>query len=261
MNLSEIIGKLEALAPPSFAEDWDNPGLQTGRAGAEIRKIYVAVDATEETIAAAEAAGCELLVTHHPLLFHPLKNVTEETAAGRRVLSLAEHGVACFSLHTNFDSAPGGMADAAAARLGLSGTRPMEPLPQEPSAGLGRVGRLPEAMTAGALCEAVKAAFGLEQVLLYGDPGRTVQTLAVLPGSGGREWTIAKDLGADAYLTGDVTYHHALDAAAEGLTVIDAGHYGIEWIFVPILAEYLKKELPADVEVLCAGIRQPVRAI
>ena len=83
----------------------------------------------------------------------------------------------------------------------------------------------------------------------------------MLPGSGGREWTWAKELGADVYLTGDVTYHHALDASTAGLTVIDAGHYGIEWIFVPCLEKYLKENLPGDLRIVCDGIRQPARIL
>lgn len=250
MQVGDLIRILEELAPAKLACSWDNVGLQAGRRDAFVHKVYVALDATDEVVEDAIAQECDFLLTHHPLIFEPLKKINEDTLAGRRLLRMIESGMAYYAMHTSYDAAPQGMAARAAERLGLTGTVPMEAvnLPGEAdgdSCGIGRVGRLPEAMTVKELAVYVKEKFSLPFVTLYGgEQNPLVERLAVLPGSGKGEIDLARELGAQAYLTGDLGHHPAIDASAWGLPLIDAGHAGLEWIFVPHLAGYLQERVP-----------------
>ena len=126
MKNRDIIVMLETLAPKELACDWDNTGLQVGSSDKELTGVYVALDATPETVQEAVRLGCSLLVTHHPLLFSPIRSVTDESVTGRMILQMAANGLSCYSMHTSYDKAVGGMADVAAARLGLNGCVPLE---------------------------------------------------------------------------------------------------------------------------------------
>lgn len=260
MKVREVMELLEELCPLSYACDWDNSGLQVGRPEAEVSRIMIALDLTDEVITAAGDLGCELIVTHHPLLFSPLRQVSGENIPGRYVLRLAESGMACVSMHTNFDAAPGCMADLAAKRLGLRDGVPVEPVGD---CGIGKVGNLPEPTSLRAFCDRVKEAFGLPSVTLYdkGEINRRISRVGILPGSGKGEIGLARALGAEVYVTGDMGHHPALDAMAEGLAVLDAGHYGLEWIFMDFMENYLRERLPREMEIRTAPFQIPGRVI
>ena len=257
MTVQELLTKLEELCPLSYACDWDNPGLQVGRREKEVSGIYVALDLTEEVIWDAKHSGCNCILTHHPLLFSPLRQVTEDSIPGRLALLLAEERIACVAMHTNFDAAPGCMADLAADRLGLVNRVYLEPVAD---GGIGKVGDLPEPVSPEALCQKVKEAFCLPSVTLYdrGPADRRISRVGILPGSGKGEISLAQGLGAQAYITGDMGHHPGLDAMAEGLAVVDAGHYGIEWIFMDFMAAWLQ---PLPVKVFRAPFRIPSRVV
>ncbi len=276
MILKEIIRQLEALAPRQAACDWDNPGLLVGRSDREITKVYVALDATEQAVEAAVNAGAELILTHHPILFHAVKQINDETPLGRKLLTLIRNDVAVYAMHTNFDSCPGGMGDLVCRQLGLQNLGPMEPaLYQEDNAvvaearaegreissryGIGFVTELPEAMSAGALALYVKQHFGLPFVNFY-DAGRPIRRLACCPGSGRGEMGNVLRCEVDAFLTGDMGHHDGLDYVEAGISLLDAGHYGLEHVFVPAAAAYMRKHFP-DVQVLEAEVRFPEEAV
>lgn len=260
MTVQDLMTLLEGLCPLSYACDWDNPGLQVGRREREIQGIYVALDATEPGIRKAREAGCNLLLTHHPLLFSPLRQVTGDSVPGRLALELAEAGMACVSMHTNFDAAPGCMADLAAERLGLRDSVYLEPVED---GGIGKVGELPEPETLEAFCRQVKEAFRLPSVTLYdgGPADRKISRVGILPGSGKGEIGLAEKLGAQVYVTGDMGHHPGLDAVADGLAVVDAGHYGIEWIFIDFMAAWLREHLQEPVPVFQAPFGLPSRVV
>lgn len=264
MECREILEVLNRMADVSYACGWDNVGLLAGRRDKEIHRVTVALDADDRAVEEAVQGGSELLLTHHPLLFSPVKRITDESLAGRRLLTLLRRDMCLISMHTNFDAAPGGMADLAADRLGLTKRAPLEVTGEgkEGPYGLGAVGMLPgEPVLLEKLCLQVKEAFGLQSVQLYApDTVREVSRVAVCPGSGRDAIAQAIAARAQALITGDITYHYGVDAAAEGLAVIDAGHYGLEHIFIPYMEAYLKKQLPA-LSVDTVKIRQPVRFI
>lgn len=257
MRCRELIEKLEALAPVPLACDWDNPGLLVGRMDKEIRRVLVALDATDSVIDQAAEAGADFLLTHHPLIFKPLKKINDQDFISRRVLRLAESGICYYAMHTNFDIAPGCMADLAAERLGLFGGVPLEvtgEVDQTP-VGIGKVGLLPEKQTLKALAGLVKERFGLSFVTVYGAEAVTepVSRIALSPGSGGSMIRAAMDAGVQVLVTGDIGHHDGIDAAANHLAVIDAGHYGLEHIFIPFMKQYVEQVSGGTLEVLEAA--------
>jgi dinuclear metal center YbgI/SA1388 family protein len=246
-----MIELLERLSPPSYACSWDNVGLLVGRREQQVHKIVVGLDATEELIAYAIEQEADMIITHHPMIFSSMKQINGDDFIGRKILSLAEHGIAYYAMHTNFDI-KGSMADLAAERLELQQTKPLEVTVETETGaeGIGRVGFYREEVSLETLANKVKEAFDLEHVLVYGKKDISVHRLAVSPGSGKSVIGEAVKAGADVLITGDIGHHDGLDAMEQGLCIIDAGHYGLEHIFIDYIKEYLKGLLSSDVEVI-----------
>lgn len=242
MECKKVIEILEKQSPKSYACDWDNVGLLVGREDKEIQKIYIALDATDEAIEEAIANGADMLLTHHPMIFKGMKRVTQEDFIGRRIIRLIQNDMVYYAMHTNFDVM--GMADLAADYLGISDTRVLEitSVSETGEEGIGRYGSLKKEMTVRECCEEVKQAFSLEKVKVFGDLERKVKTAAISPGSGRSVISNALQAGVDVLITGDIDHHEGIDAVAQKLTVIDAGHYGVEHIFIPYMEQYLKRE-------------------
>ena len=242
MECKKVIEILEKQSPKSYACDWDNVGLLVGREDKEIQKIYIALDATDEAIEEAIANGADMLLTHHPMIFKGMKRVTQEDFIGRRIIRLIQNDISYYAMHTNFDVM--GMADLAADYLGISDTRVLEitSVSETGEEGIGRYGSLKKEMTVRECCEEVKQAFSLENVKVFGNLERKVKTAAISPGSGRSVISNALQAGVDVLITGDIDHHEGIDAVAQKLTVIDAGHYGVEHIFIPYMEQYLKRE-------------------
>ena len=242
MECKKVIEILEKQSPKSYACDWDNVGLLVGREDKEIQKIYIALDATDEAIEEAIANGADMLLTHHPMIFKGMKRVTQEDFIGRRIIRLIQNDMVYYAMHTNFDVM--GMADLAADYLGISDTRVLEitSVSETGEEGIGRYGSLKKEMTVRECCEEVKQAFSLENVKVFGDLERKVKTAAISPGSGKSVISNALQAGVDVLITGDIDHHEGIDAVAQNMTVIDAGHYGVEHIFIPYMEQYLKRE-------------------
>lgn len=242
MECKKVIEILEKQSPKSYACDWDNVGLLVGREDKEIQKIYIALDATDEAIEEAIANGADMLLTHHPMIFKGMKRVTQEDFIGRRIIRLIQNDMAYYAMHTNFDVM--GMADLAADYLGISDTRVLEitSVSETGEEGIGRYGSLKKEMTVRECCEDIKQAFSLENVKVFGDLERKVKTAAISPGSGKSVISNALQAGVDVLITGDIDHHEGIDAVAQNMTVIDAGHYGVEHIFIPYMEQYLKRE-------------------
>lgn len=264
MKCSTVIEELERLAPAAYACDWDNVGLLAGDAGRDVQTVYLALDATDEVIAEAVRADAQLLITHHPLIFGGIRRVTAEDFIGRRIWTMARQDMSYIAMHTNFDVCV--MAELAADRLGLTDTVVLEETGAMPAGmgaswngdgetvscdtdktipcGIGRTGNLKQPVTLEQCAAMVKERFGIRGVRIFGDPDRAVSRVSVCPGSGKSEVPLAIRQGAQVLITGDIDHHSGIDAVAQGLCIIDAGHYGLEHIFVEYMEGYLGKRLP-----------------
>ena len=233
-RVEEIRAYLSELAPQQLAESWDNVGTLVD-CGGNITSVLTALDITDETVNEAEMAGCQLIVSHHPVIFHPLKSVDRTQPAYRMI----KKNISGICMHTNMDTAVGGVNDILAALFGLQGVQKLEEM--------GRWGKLKMPMTVSqlaALCRDRLGAGGVRMV----DLGRPVQTLAVLGGAGGDFLAAAKAAGCDCLLTGEAS-HDALDARRLGVALIAAGHFATEFPLMPVLAEKLRRRFP-DLRVL-----------
>ncbi len=257
MLSGDIERLLEQLSPLRYACDWDNVGMHIGHRNSQVNTILVAVDINEAAIEKAIECGADMIVSHHPLLFHGINQINDGSFMGKRVLALIEHGICCYCMHTNFDCV-GGMSKAAADRLGLLDAQVLEEVLD--AEGIGRVGRLPKPMTVREAAQLVKERFDLEHVTCYGDMNEMIERTAIVPGSGKDELQAAISAGATLLISGDITYHYGIDGVAEGLNIIDAGHYGIEHIFIDIIGEYLEKNT-RDIRIVRMPIDNPEKYI
>lgn len=236
MKAREVVEMLENLCPKHYALGWDNPGMHVGHWDNQVKKVLIAVDADDAVVDYAVNNNVDMIIAHHPLIFSGIKQINDDNFIARRVMKLIENGINCYCMHTNFDVA-GGMATEAAARMELLDCVPLEET--VPGEGIGRVGNLPAPATVGEICNRVKEKFGLPNVILYGDENAEVSRVGISPGSGRSMIEFATTLSAQVLITGDISYHDGIDSVAKGVHIIDAGHYGIEHIFIDIVKEYL----------------------
>ena len=247
-TVANILAFVESLAPRSMKMDWDNVGLNVGRANKEVKKILVALDPFTHVCQEAKRWGADLLVTHHVLIFRP-GFITDATAQNRNVLYLIENGIAHINAHTNLDLAPEGVNDVLAKRLELENIRIINPMGLDDQGrewGLLRSGEVKEQSLSEFLAF-VKEKLGCRG-LRYEDGGKPVRKVAVGGGSCCDEMQEAVDAGCDTLVTGDAKYNDFWDAHDLGLNLIDAGHFYTENPVVVYLAEKIAAAFP-EIEV------------
>lgn len=235
MTVQNIFDTLNALAPVESALEFDNPGFLVGERSKTVTKALVALDITEAVVEEAAACGAELIVSHHPVIFEPLRSVTDDTVGGRVILSLIRNGISAICMHTNLDAAQGGVNDCLASALGLCDVVTPEEDP------LMRVGQTDCTMTE--FLERICTSLNLSAVHHCGD-GR-VRRVGLCGGAAGEEWRLAKKLGCDTYLTGEVKHHQWLEAKAEGMNLVEGGHFATENPVCRALVEQLRAAYPA----------------
>ncbi|MGY1730542.1 Nif3-like dinuclear metal center hexameric protein [Geodermatophilus sp. SYSU D01045] len=257
--LGEVVAALEARYDPALAEGWDAVGLVCGDPAEPVERVLVAVDPVAAVVDEALELGAGLLVTHHPLFLTPVHGVPADDPKGRLVHRLVRAGCGLFVAHTNADRAPdAGVNDALAAVLGLTGTRPLQPVAPGSRAGLGRVGELAQPTTLAGF--AAHAAAVLPEtaggVRAAGDPDRPVRTVAVCGGSGGSLLPEATAAGADVLLTSDLRHHPVSESGeAAGPALCDVAHFASEWPWVPVVADVLATDLSGRVEAVASRRR------
>lgn len=259
-TVQEIEQAVFDWAPRSLAEDWDNVGLLCGRAEKEVSRVLVALDPFEGVCREAEERGAELIVTHHPLIFTPLRAASDRDAVGRCLLYLARHDIAAVNAHTNLDCAVGGVNDVLARMIGLSDIRVIGPEKtdaQGRTCGLLRAGTAEETSLT-AFAARVKSALGCEG-LRYADAGQAVRFVAVGGGACGGELAAVAEAGCDTFVTADVKYNQFWDARALGVNLIDAGHFKTENPVCGVMTAYLREKFPQLTVMLSEKHADPVK--
>ena len=254
-TVKDVFDFLDGIAAFNTQMEFDNAGFLVGRGEMRVNRLLVTLDITEEVAEEAKAWGAQLIVSHHPVIFHPARSITDQDPVGRTLLSLIEGGVAAVCAHTNLDMAVGGVNDALAARLGLTDTVVLEPAGTDREGrpiGIGRAGNAAADSPTVLVDYAsfVKEALGANGVR-YVDAGRPVCRVAVGGGACGDMGHLALALNCDTFITSDVKYNQFLDARDMGLNLIDAGHYPTENVICPILADALHRAFPS-VEISCS---------
>ena len=244
-NIREIYNALFAFAPAYMKMDWDNVGLLCGRFDAEVTKVLVALDPMMDVFEEAKALGCELVVTHHPLIFGAVKQVNSESYDGRNLLYLIENGIAAMNLHTNLDCCPGGVNDVLAQKLGLLDVEILNPIGTDAQGrpyGLIRMGTI-EAQNTAQFAAFVKRTLSCPGVR-FADAGKKVHKVAVGGGSCGSEIDEVIAAGCDTLVTADLKYNHFEEAKYRGLNLIDAGHFETENPVCEVLERILHASFP-----------------
>lgn len=237
MTVQHIYDFINERAPFETQVAYDNSGLLVGDPAREVTGVHFALDVTHAVIDEAVASGANLIVTHHPLMFSPVKRLVETNHESRLLCRLIREGISLISAHTNLDQAPGGINDVLASVLGLTNVV---------GEGFLRVGDLPEPTTAAGLAAHIMIRLN-DAVRLMGDENAAVTRVGLCSGSGSDEWPQAAAMGAQAFITGEVKHHHALEAADSGVVIIEAGHHATEEPGIFALADALQN---------CPGIVQ-----
>lgn len=238
-TVKDIYDFIDSFAPFSTAMDFDNAGLQTGSFTAPVKKALISLDVTDDVIQEACEKNAELIITHHPVIFNPLKRITDDSI----VYSLVKNGISVISAHTNLDMAEGGVNDALAEKVGIKNTSflTVEGSP------LGRVGTVEE-ISVSDFAARIKNSLSSDFVRVV--PGKkNCNKVALVSGSGGDAVFDAVKAGCDTLLTGDAKYNHFLDALHCGINLIEAGHFATENVIVPVLFKKLSEAF-SDVEFL-----------
>lgn len=245
--VKDIINFLEEQFPPHLAYDWDNVGLQIGDTDRQVKRVMVALDATTPVINEAIEKSIDLIITHHPFIFSALKSIDMATPQGKNIQKLIKNEMTIYAMHTNYDIAPGGMNDALAEKIGLENVKPFAMI--DDVHGLGRIGKLDKEHGFIELIGKLEVSLDLSPVKCVREDNQPVETVSVIGGSGSKYIHEAKEMGADVLVTGDVTYHTAIDAKEIGLKMIDVGHFA-EVIMEEKITTLLDEQFPDQIQVL-----------
>ncbi|AEV82440.1 hypothetical protein ACWT_1422 [Actinoplanes sp. SE50] len=254
-TVRQVVDALDGRYPRSWAESWDRVGPVLGEYEHAVTRILCVVDCVPETVDQALAVGADLIVAHHPLLLKPVSSLAPDTFKGRIAHRLIRAEVALYTAHTNADVANPGVSDALAARLGLTGLRPL--VPAEGAAagggrGAGRIGELAEPLTLARLTAlaAERLPATAAGVRAAGDPERVIRTMAVCGGAGDSFLADAARAGVDAYLCADLRHHPAGEHLAnDGPALLDTAHWATERPWLDDVAAWLRAQFPVEVVV------------
>ena len=249
MKVREITSVIESFAPLSIQESWDNSGLIIGSLEQEVHGVLLGFDCTPELVDEAVECGADMIVTHHPLIFGGVKRISPEDPVGLTILKAASAGIAVYAAHTTADKVLAGVSGAMARRLALKDIQILDE--ESEGCGFGAVGNLREPMDGVSFIEYVKSRFGLKVVRCSHVPEIPVSRVAMCGGSGCTLIENARKAGAQAYLCGDISYHHFF--TTKDFMVMDIGHFEGEVEIVDILFSLLRKNFPNFA--ICSSVR------
>lgn len=246
MKVKDIIEVLSTMSPESIACKWDNVGLIVGSEEKNVYKVLVALDVKSSTVDYAIENNVDLIVSHHPMIFSAIKKIREDDFIGSKLIKLIKNDISVYTLHTNFDK-EGSMGNLVAEGLWLNNIEPLATAENDDK-GLGIIGDY-SPINLKSFSFVVKDSFDIANLKVYGDLTRMVKKVAMVAGSGADFVDLAIEKGADVLITGDVTHHKGLDAMEKGLMVIDAGHYGLEKLFIDFISKLLKLKFE-DIDII-----------
>lgn len=240
MNIAELYEYLDGKIPAHLSCDWDNDGLMCcPDPDREIRRVLIALDVTDKTVSTAIEGEYDLIISHHPLIFKPMRSVTPYNITSAKVIELIKNDISVMSFHTRLDAVKGGVNDELAEIFGLVGAEPFGPDGEE----LGRIGTLEKPMSFSEFAALVRDTLGCKSVFAA-DSGRYSYRIAVLGGSGSDFVEAAKRAGADTFVTGELGYHYLCDAPDNGINLISAGHFHTENPVCDRIAELVSEADP-----------------
>lgn len=265
-TVQDFLNILHCIAPEDLAEDWDNVGLLVGNPQQTVRRILLALDPSCSLIDSACSGRYDLVITHHPIIFRPLKSLRTDTPTGRFIAQATGAGMSVIACHTNFDAMEGGVSDILATALGLATTRPLVQAGKgcNPTCGLGRIGTYPLPVSAATFLARLHQSCTPPWILEAGQRPQQVATVAVCGGSCSDLAETALRQGAEVFVTAEVKHSVARWAEDAGLWILDAGHFATENPAIPVLQSRLQQQAVAlgwDIEIDTAGQQAPLRLV
>jgi dinuclear metal center protein, YbgI/SA1388 family len=253
-TILDIFNAIDYFSPFNTQEDWDNSGLLIGDKSAPVNTAVLALDITNAVITEAVNLKASVIITHHPVIFSPLKQILSDSLVYR----LISENIAVVCAHTNLDKSKFGINSHLAELLNLNAISPLT-FSSDNTPSIGLVGSLPSALSVEDFSLHVKKSLNLPYIRLA-SASNTISKVAVCSGGGGNLLTYAIKSGADAFVTGDVKLDVILNALHNNITLVDAGHFGTENIIIKPLAEKLSSMLP-DVTFITANVNDPVTLV
>lgn len=241
-SVADIVRFLQEQAPLELAEEWDNVGLLVGDPERPVSGVMTCLTLTPDVAEEAIERGAQLVVTHHPILFRPVQQITTATPEGRMLIRLIEAGIAVYSAHTAYDSARAGINQQLAELFELNQIAPLRPADTTQLPGAGRFGVLPTPLTLEALLQRTRERLPVDHLQFVGDPTSNLERLAIACGSAAEFLPDAARHGCQALLTGEARFHACLQARESGVALILVGHYASERPAMKRLAECLAKQ-------------------
>lgn len=240
-KVKDIIKIMEDFAPKNLKEDFDNVGFMVGDKEKDVNKILLALDCTLDVIQEAKEKNIDLIITHHPLLFRKPSSITTDTLTGKKIIELIKNDIGLYSSHTNLDSAEEGLNETIVNILGFKDGILLEKNKnsRNDNEGIGRLVKLEEPIILEDLVLSIKEKLNIPFVKLV-KGNDSVKNIAIVNGSGSDFIGKAVEKGADCIITGDTTYHYALDYQEMGVSIIDTGHFPSEWIVFQNVVEKIK---------------------
>jgi dinuclear metal center YbgI/SA1388 family protein len=248
MNIKDLLCRIDEIVPFNLSETWDNTGLVIGDNEMLVSKICLTLDATPEVIDHAADSKCNVIISHHPLIFTPVKTIDTSTITGTAIKKAMKNDIAIISLHTNWDKS--GLNNTLAAALNLVNIRTLQPKKNE-ECRIGVVGELPQEENLEDFLRILKNAWNLSHVICHETKNqKTVSKVAICGGSGGEFWLDALSENADVFITSEAKRHQCLAANYKGMYIIETNHYEMESFSLLNLKILLEKMLEIDIEII-----------
>lgn len=262
-QVKDLLTILNELASFDLAESWDNVGLLVGNPETDISGVMVGLDPTMDLLEEAVSARVNTVVTHHPLIFHPLTALRTDQLTGKLIKKAIDHQLTVIGCHTNLDVVPGGVNDVFAESLGLKNFEPVTG--EESDIGFGRIGNFPETVTVDAFLKKLSQSLDVKTLRIAGPLPEKIKTVAVCGGSGSDLAEQAFKMGAQVFISGEIKHSIARWAESSGFCIIDAGHFATENLIVPALVDALTKQLTKKglrTDILsCSQQKNPFRSL
>lgn len=260
LTVSDIAEVIEEIAPAELQEEWDNSGLLIGFENKPVVKLLTCLEVNEAVVEEAVRVGADMIVSHHPLIFHGVKALRDGDYTGKVLMELIKNEISVYSCHTPFDKFKGGNNDIVAGLLGLTSVKnlkgddvgtPSKMISNADEADIGRSGSFKKPMSFMQAIElaANRLSMSIRDLRAVGDLDTEITTVGICTGAGADMTAMAAEAGCQLMITGDVKYHEAQEALERGICLLDAGHYGTEKFFAAAMKEKLEKELSGAIQI------------
>jgi len=248
MNIKELLNEIDKIAPFNLSEIWDNTGLILGDDEMPVSDICLTLDATPEVVDEAADLKCNVIITHHPIIYNHINNVDTLSITGAVIKKAIKNDIAIISLHTNWDKS--GLNNVLASALNLNDIRTLQPQKKEEDR-IGVIGELPQKKDPDDFLRMVKNAWNLSHVIYYeANDKKSISRAAICGGAASEFWTDALHEKADVYITAEVKYHHRLAATYKGLSIIEADHFEMESFSLISLAKSLNEIIINNIKII-----------